>query len=634
LIEVPSEMERQYRRFLIGRGDAVGALFSCLEGEEGGSRASAALVLSRIFLVRGSMALAGSFLGLSASFFREGRAGEAPLGMWVNRALILWGRGENSAAERILRRLVDLSVRRDDTSAASKAASNLSMILARTGRCDEAAAFNGMAETCYRASGYREGLVRVELTKALIEGTMGHPDKAVDRITQVLIGSRDEMFERERIAGALLLAEMFLAMDDLERARDALGAAAASRRALGRFRPLHVRMLVLRNLYHAKRGERAQADRVLHVLERMREGLGLGGIEYEPVSCTPKRYMPRTERAARLAPCEMPSGRWGVLRPGTGGNTPFITADPVLRLLLEEMERAAPLSVPVLLRGETGVGKELIAELIHERSGRRREPFVPINAAALTRELFESTLFGHLRGAFTGAAASRRGLIESAGAGTVFLDEIAELDISLQAKLLRLLDRGEYIPLGGDTVRFSRARIITATNRDLEALVKTGGFRDDLYFRLSVLTFTIPPLRQRKRDVALLARHFLSRAAVRHGLGPFTIEHGTLEVLASYHWPGNARELESEVLRAAIKARTGPIRPSHLSGRLLRSLSMRRGVDEEELDRKLMVFERGEIEQALRDARGNRSAAARILGLRRTTLIYRMRRLGIDSFDE
>jgi transcriptional regulator with AAA-type ATPase domain len=622
---VPSEMERRYRLCITGRGDAGASLFRCLSEEGGGSSAWAAHVLSRLYLVRGRMGLARSFLDLSTEFFERDFAGGIPPGLEINRALILWSEGESREAERILRRILQHALDRDHTFVASKAASNLSMILARTERPAEAASFNGLAATCYRARGYTEGVIRVELNGALIEGASGRPDEAVDRITRVLSREKDRFTERERAAGTMLLAEMFLSMDDLERAGEALRLAYTFRRALKRFSPIRLRLLSLAGLYRLRRGERTRAERLARNAERMRIKLGLRGLEYGPPESPPQSYvlsgLARLTREAPVIGCGIPRN----------SEKRFVTVDQRMLRLLAEIRRAAPLTVPVLVRGETGVGKELVGRLIHQWSGRGNAPFLPVNAAALTRELFESTLFGHVKGAFTGAVAERRGLLMSAGLGTVFLDEIAELDTALQAKLLRFLDSGEYLPVGSDGVRISGARIVAATNRDLEELMERGSFRKDLFYRFSVLTFTLPPLRARPRDVPILLDRFLREAAERPGLGPFTVSEEARALLMAYDWPGNVRELESEILRAAVRARSGVIRVAHLSSRLLGCLSERRDSFPTGLDRRIADFEREEIEDALSAADGNRSRAARILGLKRTTLLYRMRRHGIDG---
>ena len=329
----------------------------------------------------------------------------------------------------------------------------------------------------------------------------------------------------------------------------------------------------------------------------------------------------------------------------------FITRDPATLELLEEARGAAPLPVPVLLRGETGVGKDLVAGMIHRASGRRDEPFVAVNAAALPRELFESSLFGHVRGAFTGAAVSHTGLLETAGRGTIFLDEIAELECGLQAKILRMLDHGEYTPVGGTKGSVSHARVIAATNRDLESLCEKGLFREDLLYRLAVLVFTIPPLRRRRCDIEPLVEHILSSIGMFPGTGCHQRSHGAcshhvtgeaLSFLRFYDWPGNVRELEGELLRALVRAPGGTIGVQHLSRRVQLCTAVREDGKEYSvshanlplraggLDGRIDELMRTEIERALKASGGNRAEAARILEIKRTTLLYKMKRLGIS----
>ena len=310
--------------------------------------------------------------------------------------------------------------------------------------------------------------------------------------------------------------------------------------------------------------------------------------------------------------------------------------------ILDEIRRAAGLPFPLLIEGESGTGKDLVARLVHSWSGRGREPFVPVNAAALPADLFESMAFGHARGAFTGAVENRPGLAAAAGRGTLFLDEIGELSPAVQAKLLRLVDRREYIPLGETKPRRFEARIVAATNRDLKADCASGRLRPDLYYRLAPLVFRIPPLRERPADIALLARHFADRLRAIHGIGSAAMHESALAALSRHAWPGNARELESEILRGALAANGGAIRARHLSPAVMMSLargdspagcasqagfSPPAGCD---LAARVIALERGEILEALRACGDNRTNAARRLGLKRTTLLSAMRRLNIE----
>jgi DNA-binding NtrC family response regulator len=308
----------------------------------------------------------------------------------------------------------------------------------------------------------------------------------------------------------------------------------------------------------------------------------------------------------------------------------FVTCDPRMAELLRGIERASHLHVPLLIEGESGTGKDLVARLVHEWSGRGREPFVPVNAAAIPADLFESMAFGHARGAFTGAIDTRAGFAAAAGRGTLFLDEVGELSSSAQAKLLRLIDRREYIPLGETRPRAFEARLVAATNRDLKADCESGRFRADLYYRLSPLAFRIPPLRERPADIVRLARHFAERLAAINGIGPGALHEGALAALVRHAWPGNARELEGEILRAALAAKGGAIRACHLSPAIMLGPARAYEPAAGDLGTKLAALERSEILEALRACGGNRTHAARLLRIKRTTLLSAMRRLGIE----
>lgn len=307
----------------------------------------------------------------------------------------------------------------------------------------------------------------------------------------------------------------------------------------------------------------------------------------------------------------------------------FITSDPATRDLLDDIRRIAPFPVPVLITGESGTGKEVAARLIHEWSGRSGAPFVPVNSSTLRGELFESALFGHSRGAFTGAVRNRTGLAAAAVGGTLFLDEIGETDSGVQARLLRFLDSGEYLPVGETMARKSNARVIAATNLDLHAEISRGAFREDLYYRLSAVVFRIPPLRERRADIVPLTEYFISRLISDYGLGPLTISPQAQRVLESFDWPGNARQLQNEIVSAALRKCSGRLEITDLPGELVSGfLDPAPGLPAG-LDGKLKRFERDEILGALRRAGSNCSRAALILGLKRTTLLYRMRRHGI-----
>ena len=233
--------------------------------------------------------------------------------------------------------------------------------------------------------------------------------------------------------------------------------------------------------------------------------------------------------------------------------------------LIAEVKKIADSRSNVLLLGETGTGKELIARALHYNSSRQEKPFVPINCSAIPENLLESELFGYIKGAFTGAVASKRGLFEEADGGTVFLDEIGDLSQQLQAKLLRVIDDHEIRPLGGVNSKKVDIRTIAATNRDIVRSVKEGDFREDLYYRINVVTIKLPPLRERKEDIAVLARHFLEKYSHELGKTVKYIDDSALKLLMDYNWPGNVRELQNIIERGVLITESNTIFPEHLS---------------------------------------------------------------------
>jgi formate hydrogenlyase transcriptional activator len=304
----------------------------------------------------------------------------------------------------------------------------------------------------------------------------------------------------------------------------------------------------------------------------------------------------------------------------------IIGNSPALLKVLEMVEMVAESDSTVLLLGETGTGKELVARAIHERSGRKRQAFVKLNCAAIPAGLLESELFGHERGAFTGAIAQRVGRFELANEGTAFLDEIGELPLELQPKLLRVLQEREFERLGSARTLRTNARLIAATNRNLEKMVGSDDFRSDLYYRLSVFPIYLPALRERPEDIPLLVRHFTAKYAGRMKKQIEVIPADTIRNLTRRHWPGNIRELENVIERAVILTRGNTlhvaIEPSALA--VMPLPSRERGAD----------IEREEILRVLRATKGRvdgpGGAAAR-MAVKRTTLISRMKKLGIVS---
>jgi len=306
----------------------------------------------------------------------------------------------------------------------------------------------------------------------------------------------------------------------------------------------------------------------------------------------------------------------------------IIGASEKIREVLDLAGRVAASDASVLITGESGTGKELLAKGIHFNSGRSLGPFVAVNCAAIPENLIESELFGHVKGAFTGAVKDREGKFELAGGGTLFLDEIGELRTDLQAKILRALQERQVDRVGGNRAISVDVRVIAATNKDIDRAVKDGTFREDLYYRLSVITLTMPPLRDRRDDISLLAGHFLKKfnpgADVR-------IEDAAMAVLSGYGWPGNVRELENVIQRASVLRRGRTITAADLPDKLrLEKMSVENiilnlpdgGVSLEELEKNLII-------KALEKHQGNQTRAAAYLGITRPTLIYRMEKYGL-----
>jgi Nif-specific regulatory protein len=300
-----------------------------------------------------------------------------------------------------------------------------------------------------------------------------------------------------------------------------------------------------------------------------------------------------------------------------------------MRRVYEQVAQVVGTGATVLIRGESGTGKELIAHALHHHSPRAGRPFVRVNCAALPETLVESELFGYERGAFTGAQARRKGRFELADGGTLFLDEIGELSPSTQAKLLRVLQEREFERLGGTGPVRVDVRMITATNKDLEQGLADGTFREDLYYRLNVFTICLPPLRERKSDVLLLADHFVERCARHHGRSIKRISTPAIDMLMSYHWPGNVRELENTIERAVLVAEGDVIHGHHLSP-TLQTAEASGTVISGSLSEAVVAFESNLIQDALKTTRGNRARAARLLGTTERIIGYKIRRYGIE----
>jgi DNA-binding NtrC family response regulator len=306
----------------------------------------------------------------------------------------------------------------------------------------------------------------------------------------------------------------------------------------------------------------------------------------------------------------------------------MVFASEAMHRLAVLVGRVAPRDVTVLVTGESGTGKERVAEAIVRASPRAGRPFVRFNCAALAPELAEAELFGHARGAFTGATRARPGLFGEADGGTILLDEVGELAAEAQAKLLRVLQEGEVRPVGEERTRTVDVRVIASTHRDLAEEVRAGRFREDLFYRLDVVHLRIPPLRERPEDVPVLARHFLARFAERFGVPAVHAADAVVQRLAGQAWPGNVRELEHVVERLVALSP-----PEGLDLSLLPGVS---GAEERAalpLRERVQAYERGLVIEALREARGNRSEAARRLGVSRVTLHDKLRRYGLGDGD-
>ncbi|MFN7963337.1 MAG: sigma-54 dependent transcriptional regulator [Thermoanaerobaculia bacterium] len=322
------------------------------------------------------------------------------------------------------------------------------------------------------------------------------------------------------------------------------------------------------------------------------------------------------------------------------GSRPIVAESRQMAQVLELVAQVAPTEMPVLIQGETGTGKELIARAVHEQSRASTLPFLPVNSSALPDTLLEAELFGHVKGAFTGADRSREGIFSQARGGTVFLDEVALMSLAFQGKLLRVLQEHTVTPLGSAAPKPVAFRLVAATNRSLRERVAAGEFREDLYYRLRVVTIKVPPLRERPDDVIPLALHFLARYAEKLGLSAEkrpSLTTSALRALEAHRWPGNVRELESGIQRALILCRGENISAHHLrldevshpwSREIPESLSYETGKA-----RVLETYQRRVVERALRTASGNVSRAAESCSLTRAAFQRLMRQLGLERQD-
>lgn len=300
-----------------------------------------------------------------------------------------------------------------------------------------------------------------------------------------------------------------------------------------------------------------------------------------------------------------------------------------MRQVYEQITQVAPTNTTVLIRGESGTGKELIAHAIHYNSSRARKPFIKVSCAALPETLIEAELFGHEKGAFTGAQARKQGRFERADGGTLFLDEIGELSLMTQTKLLRVLQEREFERLGGTTGIKVNVRVIAATNRELEQAIAERIFREDLYYRLNVFSIFVPPLRERKDDILLLAEHFLDKYAREHGKRIKRIATSAIDMLASYHWPGNVRELENAMERSVLVCEGEVIHSYHLPPSL-QTAEASGTVMRTSLGEAVETYERDLILDTLKSTRGNRARAAKLLRTTERIIGYKVKKYGIN----
>ncbi len=322
--------------------------------------------------------------------------------------------------------------------------------------------------------------------------------------------------------------------------------------------------------------------------------------------------------------------------------SPILGSSAGIQRVLEQIEMVAPTDATVLILGETGVGKELVARAIHERSPRHDRPLVKVNCTAIPRELFESEFFGHVKGAFTGALKDRVGRFQLADRSTLFLDEIGDLPAAMQPKLLRVVQEGEFEAIGDERTRRANVRIVAASNRDLKEAVREGRFREDLYYRLSVFPIEVPPLRERKEDIPLLAKYFVERACKRLNRTPLQLSGSQIRQLQKYDWPGNIRELQNVIERAVIRARLGSLTFDILQGAEAQPPAEARADPESVAGNEIVTEgeirrrERENIAAALKQSKGRiygPGGAAQLLGMKPTTLSARVKKLGLNKLD-
>ncbi|TAJ07334.1 MAG: sigma-54-dependent Fis family transcriptional regulator [Nitrospirae bacterium] len=316
--------------------------------------------------------------------------------------------------------------------------------------------------------------------------------------------------------------------------------------------------------------------------------------------------------------------------PGLEPMVPGIS--PAWKKLMETVEKVAPSNAPVLIQGETGSGKEVVAGTLHQLSPRREAPFLAVNCGAVSGQLLESELFGHEKGAFTGAATAKSGLFAAAEGGTLFLDEISEMSGPMQVSLLRVLDRGEYRQVGGTRTLRANVRVVAASNRSLQDMVQSGRFRDDLLYRINTVTISVPPLRERPEDLPRLAEHFLGQLHVP-GKVKRTVSSEALARLSAYPWPGNVRELRNVIERLILLSAPGRVEPigTEELASVLQPMPASPGSAEHETHGSLESAEQAHILRVLQAQEGNKTQAARVLRIDYKTLLSKLRKYGLES---
>ena len=360
-------------------------------------------------------------------------------------------------------------------------------------------------------------------------------------------------------------------------------------------------------------------------IENTKTALRMGAVDYVPKPFTTSNLLSAVSKAIHSS-----FGR-------TKGRRlrKIIYRSLLMQQVIDLVTKVAKTDSTILVTGESGTGKELVARAIHSNSLRATQPFVSVNSGALPEGLLESELFGHLKGAFTGATTTTHGRFHVADGGTLFLDEVGNMTPNMQVKLLRVLQDGEFSPVGSSEVLTTDVRLLAATNMNLEKAMSNNEFREDLYYRLNVIDIHVPPLRQRTDDILPLAEHFLARLKSSEDEESFVLSSSAVSILLSYRWPGNVRELENTMERACVLCENNIIKPEDLPGKMLFSYenppephSSSEGIH---LKTMLENIEKHYIISALKQSKGNRTLAARKLGLKRTTLLARINSLGITK---